>query len=153
MKAVISILMIAGYGLLFTSLLVGCKTQPYTPSYAGKIIPVLSKELNHYWVPETKASYSNATGCFKVQMTIDSNGRVIDPTFVKMIGPSSPQSWLLNYLSGLQYTPAPTNPNRIPVQTTGQWALFSGEMDTQQHAIKVLNNARACFDALDRATN
>jgi len=153
MKVKIGFLKIAGYSLLFTSLLVGCMTQPYTPFYSGKIITISSKELDHYWVPDNKASYANATGCFKVQITIDSDGRVVDPTFVKIIGPSSPQSWLLSFLSGLRYMPSPTNPNRVPVRTTGEWALGSGEMDTQQHAIETLNKAGNCFGALAKETN
>lgn len=153
MNANISLLIITVCGVIFTGFLTGCTSQVYKPFYSGKIIALSSKELDQYWTLDNKAGNSNAIGCFKVKITIDSNGRIVDPAFVKMIGPSSPRSWLLDFLSEQQFTPTSTNPNRIPVRTTKEWALVSGEMDTQQHAIGALTSASRCFDALTKSNN
>lgn len=111
-------------------LLVGCASQPYKPYFSKALKQVPVNELHDYWTLNRSSFHPPGPvpgdgGCIKVRVTIDSNGRVVDPVTIKMYAKPSFENWIRVFLSRLRYEPASGNLDRTPVQTAIVWTFFS----------------------------
>lgn len=152
----------------------GCATQEYQPYYSGEVKVVPTDQSDSYWKMDLKSFVQSLAaqkvgGCAKVQLTIDSNGRIVNPSIIKEIADPNFDSGLLNFLSNLRYKPSDTNPDHTPIQTTRKFAFdvqttqttarHVSERDSVQLksistpkpaiAEKTVNEQQACMAALD----
>lgn len=144
-------------GVLSALLLVGCAAQPYKPHYSMAVKQVPVNEFSNYWALDRSSFHPPGPvpgdgGCIKVRVTIDSNGRVVDPVTIKMNAKPSFDKWIRTFLERLRYEPAVGNTGRIPVQTAIVWTFFSmTSINSEPHPDMEKLNAwrKACEAGLD----
>ena len=100
--------------------LAGCAAVP-----TAKDVP--TADYMNYWtmradsLPQSPA-IPQEDGCMRVQVVIDSQGRIADSKVLAVVGPHL-SAWIPTLLAGLRYDPAPGNPARTPIRTVLHWTF------------------------------
>lgn len=103
--------------LLLPLLFVACAVAPL------KDVPL--DQQARYWLVDRSTLSSDVPaedGCFRVQVTIGTDGKVSDPKVLAVVGQKL-SAWLPGFLAQLRFDPAPENPGRAPIRTLLTWTL------------------------------
>ncbi len=96
------------------------------PYLASDIIVVPENHRRDYWVMERLSYLPRAVSqpmCARVQVVIDSNGRLFAPKLMEAKGGKQAYAVMLDFMSHVHFRPAKTNPKRIPIRTELAWSF------------------------------
>lgn len=114
---------------------------------ANSVKEVPLADQAHYWsldrasLPET---FPAEDGCFRVKVTIGTDGKVADPKALAVVGQKI-SAWLPGFLSQLRFDPAPENPGRTPIRTMLTWTLRQQVTTTTVYATSAAAAVKAAM--------
>lgn len=118
--------------LLIVAGLYACASTPEA-YFASDIRIISSEQLGEYWIAEKEtvkfrapSNFKPSSGCGYVvlQYLIDSNGSVFNPEIIESEPVGFYDRTALTALSLLQYAPAETNTDRIPVKVNQKTTIL-----------------------------
>lgn len=111
--------------------LVGCAAGP-------AVKDVTAGDSTQYWVLDPSNlphDVPPADGCLRVQVVIDSDGKIAESKVLAVMGPGF-AAWIPKFLPQLRYIPAPGNTTRTPIRTILRWT-FNSTVSTESSTTAV----------------